>query len=382
MFRIKNIKKKDAETDENSSKSSAIKKPGSKKKKKFLIIASIMIVAAILIVWGLLSSKEQVLSVTTGTVERMDIKQTVTIKGTIKGSQSADVATALNYEIVSILVEEGDVVKKDQILAVLDAEELKSDYQKALSSLNESKFKYEAAKNLYEEGAISKEEFIRAENAYKNDMITVDSLNVADKVNIKSPIDGTVTRVNVNIGRYANDTENNEPMFVVEDLQKLKMDVGISEYDISKIKVGQKVTITAEVLGNDSVEGVVSRISPTGEQKDAASKEMVVPVQIDINNEDSKLIAGVTAKAEIEIEKKDNVLSVPIDALLEDPTTGDMSVIVLNETVLKKVPVQVGLEGDLHIEIISGDIKEGDLVILNPTFDMEDGMKATPESDM
>ena len=156
----------------------------------------------------------------------------------------------------------------------------------------------------YEEGAISKEEYIRAENAYKNDMITVNSLNVADKVNIKSPIAGTVTRVNVNIGRYANDTENNEPMFVVEDLQKLKMDVGISEYDISKIQVGQKVTITAEVLGNDSVEGIVSRISPTGEQKDAASKEMVIPVQIDINNEDSKLIAGVTAKAEIEIEKK------------------------------------------------------------------------------
>ena len=380
MFRKK--KNKDAETDENASKNSIIKKTNIKKKKRNLIIAAIVLVVAVATVWGLFSDKEQTLLVTTSAVERMDIEQVVTIKGTIKGSQSADVATALNYEIVSILVEEGDVVKKDQVLAILDADELKADYQKAISALNESKFKYEAAKNLYEEGAISKEEYIRAENAYKNDMITVNSLNVADKVNIKSPIAGTVTRVNVNIGRYANDTENNEPMFVVEDLQKLKMDVGISEYDISKIQVGQKVTITAEVLGNDSVEGIVSRISPTGEQKDAASKEMVIPVQIDINNEDSKLIAGVTAKAEIEIEKKNNVLSVPIDALLEDPTTGDMSVIVLNETVLKKVPVQVGLEGDLHIEIISGDIKEGDLVILNPTFDMEDGMKATPESDM
>jgi HlyD family secretion protein len=130
------------------------------------------------------------------------------------------------------------------------------------------------------------------------------------------------------------------------------------------------------------VEGIVSRISPTGEQKDAASKEMVIPVQIDINNEDSKLIAGVTAKAEIEIEKKNNVLSVPIDALLEDPSNGDISVIVLDETVLKKIPVQVGLEGDFHIEISSGDIKEGDLMVLNPTFDMADGMKAAPASNM
>ncbi|MGI6747622.1 MAG: efflux RND transporter periplasmic adaptor subunit [Anaerovoracaceae bacterium] len=380
MFRKK--KNKDAETDENASKNSIIKKTNIKKKKRNLIIAAIVLVVAVATVWGLFSDKEQTLLVTTSAVERMDIEQVVTIKGTIKGSQSADVATALNYEIVSILVEEGDVVKKDQVLAILDADELKADYQKAISALNESKFKYEAAKNLYEEGAISKEEYIRAENAYKNDMITVNSLNVADKVNIKSPIAGTVTRVNVNIGRYANDTENNEPMFVVEDLQKLKMDVGISEYDISKIQVGQKVTITAEVLGNDSVEGIVSRISPTGEQKDAASKEMVIPVQIDINNEDSKLIAGVTAKAEIEIEKKNNVLSVPIDALLEDPSNGDISVIVLDETVLKKIPVQVGLEGDFHIEISSGDIKEGDLMVLNPTFDMADGMKAAPASNM
>ncbi|HHU17685.1 MAG TPA: efflux RND transporter periplasmic adaptor subunit [Clostridiales bacterium] len=380
MFRKK--KNIDAETDENASKNSIIKKTNIKKKKRNLIIAAIVLVVAVATVWGLFSDKEQTLLVTTSAVERMDIEQVVTIKGTIKGSQSADVATALNYEIVSILVEEGDVVKKDQVLAILDADELKADYQKAISALNESKFKYEAAKNLYEEGAISKEEYIRAENAYKNDMITVNSLNVADKVNIKSPIAGTVTRVNVNIGRYANDTENNEPMFVVEDLQKLKMDVGISEYDISKIQVGQKVTITAEVLGNDSVEGIVSRISPTGEQKDAASKEMVIPVQIDINNEDSKLIAGVTAKAEIEIEKKNNVLSVPIDALLEDPSNGDISVIVLDETVLKKIPVQVGLEGDFHIEISSGDIKEGDLMVLNPTFDMADGMKAAPASNM
>ena len=187
--------------------------------------------------------------VTTGNVEKMDIEQAVSIKGTIEGSQKADVASSLNYKILSILVEEGDVVQKDQVLAVLDSEELQDDYQKAVTALNQSKFNYEASKNLYEEGAISKEDFIKAENLYQTDKITLDSYNIADKVNIKSPITGTVTRVNVNIGRYANDKQSNEPMFVVEDLENLKMDVKISEYDINKIQVGQKVTITAEVLG-------------------------------------------------------------------------------------------------------------------------------------
>lgn len=359
------------------------RKPMSKKKKRILIAAIIiLILACIMFLPGLLSGGEPALAVTTGVVEKMDIEQTVSIKGTIQGSQKADVATSLNYEIVSILVEEGDIVRKDQVLAVLDSEDLQDDYQKAATALKESKFNYEASKNLYEQGAISKEAYLRAQSQYENDRITLDSFNIADKVNIKSPIDGTVTRVNVNIGRYANDTENAEPMFVVEDLQNLKMDVRISEYDISKIQVGQKVSITAEVLGNDSVEGSVSRISPTGELKDATSKEMVIPVQIDVKKENSKLIAGVTAKAKIEIEQKKGVLSVPIDSVLEDPNTGDSYVMVLNVDMLKKVPVELGIEGDFNVEIKSGDLKTGDQVVLNPTFEMTDGMEVTPATEV
>lgn len=367
----------------NAVKVKKARKPMSKKKKRILISAAVVLVLAlIVIIPRFMSGGAPALVVTTGTVEKMDIEQAVTIKGTIQGSQKADVATSLNYEIVSILVEEGDVVQKDQVLAVLDSEDLQDDYQRAATALKESKFNYEASKHLYEEGAVSKEEFLRAQSQYESDRVTLESLDINDKVNIKSPIAGTVTRVNVNIGRYANDTENAEPMFVVEDLQNLKMDVRISEYDISKIEVGQKVTITAEVLGEDSVEGVVSRISPTGEQKDASSKEMVIPVQIDVKNDNSKLIAGVTAKAKIEIEKREKVLSVPIDSILEDPAAGDSYVMVLNETVLKKVFVKLGIEGDFNVEITSGDLKEGDQVVLNPTFEMTDGMEVAPMPGM
>lgn len=355
------------------------RKPMSKKKKRIIIAAVIVVILAlILVIPRLLGGGEATApAVTTGAVEKMDIEEAVSIKGTIEGSQKADVATSYNYKIMSILVEEGATVQKDQVLAVLDSKELQDDYQKAITALNQSKFNYESAKSLYAEGAISKEEFLKAESLYQTDKLTVDSLNIADKINIKSPIAGTVTRVNVNIGRYANDTENTEPMFVVEDLQNLKMDVRISEYDISRIKVGQKVTITAEVLGEDSVEGFVSRISPTGEQKDQTSKEMVIPVQIDVKNKNPKLIAGVTAKAKIEIQKASGVLSVPIDSVLEDPSSGKSFVMVLNGKVLKKVPVELGIEGDFNVEIASGSLKEGDQVVLNPTFDMTDGMEVT-----
>lgn len=352
------------------------RKAMSKKKKRLIVIGIIIAVIVLLVILSkALSGGEITPQVSVGTVEKMDIEQVVSIKGTIQGSQSADVVSALNYEIISILVEEGDIVKEDQVLAILDAGTLQDEYNKAISSLEESRFKYEASKLLYDEGAISKEEYIRSKTAYENDRTNVSSYDVSEKTNIKSPISGTVTRVNVNLGRYANDTKNKEPMFIVEDLENLKMDVKISEYDISKIKVGQNVTITAEVLGSGSVKGTVTRISPTGEPKDQTSKEMVIPVQIDVVKGNTNLIAGVTAKAKILVDKKENVLSVPIDAVLEETNKEESYVMVLDGKMLKKVPVTLGLEGDFNIEIISGNLSSGDQVVLSPTFDMKDGME-------
>ncbi len=361
----------------SADKSVKKRKPKSKKKKIIIFSLIAAVVVAALVLPGVLGGGEVLPQVSVGTVEHMDLEQAVSVNGNISGSQSADVVSPLNYEIISILVEEGDIVKKDQVLAVLDGDNLKSDYNKAVKALEASRFNYEASQLLYEEGAISQSEYIRAKNAYESDQLTVSSFNIAEKTNIKSPISGTVTRVNVSLGRYANDTEGNKPMFVIEDLENLKMDINVSEYDISKIKTGQTVTITADVLGRESVEGTVSRISPTGELKDMTSREMVIPVQIDVDKKESRLIAGVTAKAKILIESRSQVMTVPIDAVLEDPDTGESFVLTVVDGLLKKVVFTPGVEGDFYLEVLSGPLSEGDQVVLNPTFDLVDGMEVS-----
>jgi HlyD family secretion protein len=375
MFRKKN---KNTPTEADTSGEKSLRKakgPKSKKKKKIIILGVIALaVVSALALPGLLGTGEVPPQVSVGSVEKMDLEQTVSVNGVISGSQSAEVVSSLNYEIISILVEEGDRVKKDQVLAVLDGGALQDEYRKAAKALEESRFNYEASRQLYEEGAISQAEYIRAKNAYENDQITVNSFDISEKTNIRSPIAGTVTRVNVSLGRYANDTEDNKPMFVIEDLDQLKMDVKVSEYDIGKIKVGQSVTITADVLGKDSATGTVSRISPTGELKDPASKEMVIPVQIDVDKNES-LIAGVTAKAKILIESRAQVMTVPIDGVLEDPDTGESFVLVVEGTAIRKVGFEPGIEGDFYLEVLSGSLSEGDQVVLNPTFDLTDGME-------
>lgn len=162
-------------------------------------------------------------------------------------------------------------------------------------------------------------------------------------------------------------------LFVVENLKDLIIDVTISEYDIPNIEVGQKVRITSDVLGlGNSIEGEVSRISPTGESiVGASSKEMRIPVEIKVVDADSKMIAGVNAKADILIARKENVLSIPLEAILDE--NGEKFVLLANDDVIKKIPVSTGLESITNVEVISDILQSGDQIVLNPTTDLADG---------
>jgi len=353
------------------------KKP-SKKKIIISIGVVIVIIAGLAVFSQIRDTAEPAIFVSTGTVEKMDIEETVRIRGTIEGSESANVSSASNSMITAVHVKEGDWVRSGQVLATLDVKDLQDQYNRAALSLRESQRAYESAEILYNEGAMSREDYLRLRAAYESDRLNVSSISISDRRDIKSPINGIVTRVNINVGRYAGDTEIGQPMFVVENLDDLQMKVSISEFDISKIRVGQSVTITADVLGNDSVTGIVSSISPTGEQKDMTSSEKVIPVVIDIDKGDKTIIAGVNARATILIDKQENATVVSIDAIAQDPETGQDMVFVVDEGgILRKVPVELGLETNIYIEILGGVLKEGEQIVLAPSLAMEDGMVVT-----
>jgi RND family efflux transporter MFP subunit len=181
------------------------------------------------------------------------------------------------------------------------------------------------------------------------------------------------------VGRFADETDDDKPMFVIENIDKLQMKVLVNETDIAKVEVGQKVEITADILDGESVEGVVSRISPTGESKDTNSTERVIPVYIEVVGTNEKLIAGITAKATIHIAKAEQALTVPYEAVseLED---GSTVVYVVNEdNTIQIVPVTIGLETDLLIQIQEGELTEGQQIVLNPSLALTEGMTVIPQ---
>ena len=100
---------------------------------------------------------------------------------------------------------------------------------------------------------------------------------------VKSAIDGTVVRVNSKVGQFADKVEDDKPMFSIENLEELELEIKVSEYSIGRVKAGQKAVITADILDGASVDGEVVKISPTGEEKGGGSTERVIPATIRID---------------------------------------------------------------------------------------------------
>lgn len=405
-----------------------LKKKFKKKIKKRTIVILAIIFTLIAVIAGkmLNSGNAAALQAATYTLEPATIEQTISANGVVSGSDSAEISTMLNYEFIAINVKEGDQVKKGDILGVLDNKTLKSDYDMAVKDVeiarkqieeqrssaklaveerqidyNEAKRQNDIAKQLFQEGGISNDELVQSNimldkasfalNAAKDALdrasdsgsaalglqIKQEALEIKkdnlDKANITSPIDGTVTRVNAKLGRIPTAQDQVKALFIVENLDDLVINVNISEYDISNIEVGQSVIITSDVLGfGNTVDGVVSRIAPTGEMiAGASTREMRIPVEIKVTSGDSRIIAGVNAKTNILVAKKENVLSIPLEALLEDET--GRYVLLGNDGIVKRVNVSTGVESITNIEIISDEIKAGDVVILNPTAEFTDG---------
>ncbi len=412
-----------AKANESQGKNSPDKKK--KKKRKLILISTAALLVIGIVAVKLLTGSDSSVYLSTHTLVQETIEQKISATGTVTGSDSAEIGSSLNYEVIRINVKEGDIVKKGDILGVLDSKVLQSDYDMAVKELevsrlqlqeqrtsaelavqerqidyNEAKRQNEIMKQLYQEGGASNDELVQSNIALekaafalsaaqdqlarasasgsaslgidiKQEIVETKKDNL-DKANITSPIDGTVTRVNAKIGRIPTAQDQVRAMFIVENLQDLIIKVSISEYDISNVKVGQKVIITSDVLRGGSAEGEVARIAPTGESVQGTStKEMRIPVEIKITSK-GDLIAGVNARAEILIEKRENVLVAPLEAILD--VDGEKYVLLGNDGTIKRVKVTTGVEGLTNVEISSSELKAGDIIITNPSLDYADGM--------
>ncbi len=193
---------------------------------------------------------------------------------------------------------------------------------------------------------------------------------------VTSPIAGTVTRVNAKVGRFADKIEDDKPMFIIENLDMLEMKVSVSEYSIGKVKTGQEAVISADILNGQTVKGQVVAISPTGEEKGGGSTERVIPTTIQVMEDNTGLIAGITARARIVLNQAEDAWIVPISCVLE--TEEGLYVLTVEQGLIRRIPVETGVESDIQVQIIpteEGTLTEGMGIVAAPNEALTDGMK-------
>lgn len=200
------------------------------------------------------------------------------------------------------------------------------------------------------------------------------------KCTVTAPVSGTITAV------YA--TEGASPsgvMFQIENTDALQVDVKIKEYDVNTVKPNMAAIIKADATGDDEYEGYLEKVSPTAvrtpESTDgnntANSKDVEFDATVVVSSKETGLRIGMTARAEIVTEQKENVFAVPYDAI---STAADGSSVVYTvkeqedgTTIAEAVPVTMGLETDYEVEI-SGDLLTEGMQIISDSKQIQPGM--------
>jgi HlyD family secretion protein len=175
---------------------------------------------------------------------------------------------------------------------------------------------------------------------------------------IEAPFAGTVTDINSKVGDQVAMSTNG---FRVDDLSHLYADIDITEVDINRIKVGQDATLTFDAIPEKTYKGVVTEVGSVG---NSVQGVVNFTVTVEITDADENVKPGMTSAVNIVVNQMDDILLVPNRAVrLKE---GDRVVYVLKNGMPTPVKITIGASSDTSSEFLSGDLKEGDMIVLNP----------------
>ena len=344
-------------------------------KVKWLVIGAVVLAAALGgYSWysGQQEAAQQAASVELVTVSRQSLKSVVSATGTIRPADSVEVSSKITARIKSVLVEENDVVKAGQVVAILDGKDYEATRDQASYKVANTRSKYNRAEYLYSIGAKSKEELEDAEYDYDTaeSSLSKTESDLAETV-ITAPMDGIVVGEPKTAGTMAVQGNSNPTVIMtIADLSRKQILAKVDETDIGSVRVGQKATFTVDTYTGRSFTATVSRISQTdvtnswntnsSNSSSSSSSASVIYyyVVLDVDDPENLLLPAMTARVEIVTDEKENALAVPISALKTD-STGSY-VMVQREGAGKdgasqeKRYVTTGIYSDEYVEILEG----------------------------
>ena len=288
-----------------------------------------------------------------------DVPQSDVYTANVEAYAKNNIAPQSPSRIQKIYVEVGDFVRAGQIVAKMDEVSLN---QSKLSMANDS-LEYSRIKKLYEQGGVSKSDFDAMELKYN--VTRSQYQNLLENTILRSPVSGVITARNYDQG----DMYGGSPIYVVEQITPVKLYVGISEMDYTRVKKNDTVTLTADALPGKTFTGRIARIYPT---IDAATHTFTA--EVNVANRDRLLRPGMYARVTVNFGSNHSIV-VPDDCVVKQQGSGVRSVFVLQaDNTVKEIVVTLGRHFGTEYEILSG-VAEGDKVVVKGQASLTNGSK-------
>lgn len=406
--------------------------------KKVLVISLVVIIVAVLVFFlfiqkrSMLSKEESEKDTLAKSQEVGEASLPVKVTGVrrdsliIKLRSPGEAVTNMNItmkaEVAGIVenlnVEESKHVKKDKVLVELDDEQHRLQYENAAAErlrvlseylvekrfaeqeekeerldrerVKKAKEEYDAARQRYSQGAISKELFEKASMEYEMALITAGEkkeeilaatkrltqaeisvkeaqLNL-EKTRIRAPFSGIVFDIQISPGEHV--TAGQE-LFTLVNISRIQVLAKVLESEISKMKVGREVDLRFSAYPGKIFKGKVRAISPIINPEDRTCK-----VTIDVDNPEEEIKPGMHAEVEIAAEIYEDRLLIPQEAVLV--RGGRKLAFVVDGDLAKWRYIDVGLENEEYAEVLDG-VKEGELVIIEGHFTLAHDAKVRIE---
>jgi len=390
-----------------------------KKKTLFIIVGIALALILLLIVGkkaGWFGKTGNFKEVEITKIEPIDIIETVSATGKIQPEIEVKLSSEVSGEIIELPVVEGQAVEKGDLLvrvnpdiyqssvnrAQAGLETSRANYAQAQASLKQAEANYNRNKSLFEKGVISKAEWDRVvseyevatankESAYFNMQSTSATVKEAQdnlgRTNIYAPMTGTISKLDAELGERVVGTQQmaGTEILRVANLTNMEVEVDVNENDIVKVEVGDSTIVEVDAYLGKEFKGIVTEISNSADAALTTDQVTNFKVKVRILEESyedllegksenySPFRPGMTATVDIITNRKDDIIGVPISAIvIKNDTTVTENEDQKYEAVFLKEgekaelrKVSTGIQDDSNIEITEG-LTEGETVITGP----------------
>ena len=397
---------------------------GKKRRRRRITIISIVIVGVLIFAGALIAFSRGGTKIDPNKlakVERGDLAKSVVATGKVTPITKVEIKSKASGIVKKLYVEYGDIVKKGQLLAQLDKDEIQAQVDQSRAALQAAeanlassqadyqrskvdaegpdvpllKRQYDRAVEMAKDGVVSASALDDADRNYQMALnkqnvakaqVTVLNAKIAqsqaelarDRANLKqleeqlsytdvvSPIDGIVLSRDVEVGDAVSSIlvlgSSATLVMTLGDTSEVYVKGKVDESDIGKVYLGQPARIKVESFKDKTFNGKVTKISPMGVEKDNVT---TFEVRVSINNPGGELKAEMTANAEIILEEHKNVLQIPEGAIIYDKDKKSFVDIPDSRAKdgMKKIAVNIGISNGAKTEVLNG-LKEGEEVVL------------------